>query len=139
MKKIVLLAALMSASYGAAAAPIAGEVTREACPLLAENVRLSLSNNILGSYNCLEDEDKGIYVATCSTAGRTAPRTMPGPCDDDDDTAIPACNADGVGPDIEYRGAFIYRASSNGGRVTPSDENTEPCTVASVEAGAAPL
>ena len=146
MKKIALFAAVMAISSWAQAAPIGGEVTVDACPLLAEGVRLSLSTNIVGAYTCDETPaTKGIYVATCSTAGRTTPRSIVMPCnaadiDEDDAGWIPGadtCNAEGVGPTVNFRGAFVYRGSTRGGRITPSTDADQECSQETTESVAA--
>lgn len=146
MKKISIFVAVMAISGLAQAAPIGGEVTPTGCPLLAEGVRLSLSNNVVGSYSCDETPaTKGIYVATCSTAGRTTPRSVVMPCNTDgmatdDPDFIPGaatCNAQGVGPTVNFRGAFVYRGSTRGGRITPSSEANQECSEATTESVAA--
>lgn len=146
MKKLALFAAVMAISSWAQAAPIGGEVTVGNCPLLAEGVRLSLSNNVVGAYTCDETPaTKGIYVATCSTAGRTTPRSVVMPCNPqgmaaDDSNFQPGaaqCDADGVGPTVNFRGAFVYRGSTRGGRISPSSEANQECTIETTETVAA--
>lgn len=148
MKKLALFAIAISFSYGASATPItSSEVTQADCPLLAEGVRLSLSNAVVGAYNCNETPaTKGIYVATCSTAGRTTPRTIELDCnpigskagDPGFITGAATCDAEGNGEIVEFRGSFIYQASTRGGRVTPSQEANQECVAATVDAVAAP-
>jgi len=146
MKKIALFAAVMTVAGWAHAAPISGEITQATCPLLAESVRLSLSTNVFGALSCDETPaTKGIYVATCSTAGRTTPRSIvqdcnPADMEDTDAAFIPGaatCNAQGVGPTVSWRGAFVYRGSTRGGRIVPSTEADQACTQATTETVAA--
>lgn len=147
MKKVylVLAASVFSCVIQAAPQPIGGQVTLALCPLLAESVSLSLSNNVVGAYNCKEEPvaEKGIYVATCSTAGRTTPRSINAACNapnlTQDDPAYNAsleeCDANGKGPVLEnFRGAFIYEGSTSGGQIVPSPEANQKCEQAAVNA-----
>ena len=143
MKKIALFALAMGFSFAVNAAPtaIGGQVTQVQCPLLAESVNLSLSTGVVGAYNCIEGVAKEIKIATCSTAGRTTPRTTNGPCNAQGlvagdagfvDDGRATCDANGVGPVVNFRGSYIYAASSNGGKVTPSNSNDSLCATGTV-------
>lgn len=142
MKKLVLIAAFMGLSFGAQAAEPFGAITQDVCPNLAEGVTISLSNNIFGAIACTEAAaTRGIYVSTCSTAGRTSPRSVELTCNliglDQADPAFvpgaPNCDADGNGEIVNFRGSFIYEASTRGGRVLPSNENSQECTQGTVD------
>lgn len=141
MKKIALLAAVMGLSFGVQAAQPFGPITQATCPNLAEGVTISLSNNIFGAIQCTEAAaTRGIYVATCSTAGRTSPRSVELSCNaqglDPADPAYienaPDCDAQGRGEIVNFRGSFIYEGSTRGGRILPSNENNRECTQATV-------
>ncbi|MCP9339756.1 hypothetical protein [Stutzerimonas xanthomarina] len=130
-----LVAANVMFSTGASAAAkdlANGAVTILDCTLLAEDVRISPSNNVLVAYNC-GGTAKAIQVATCHTDGRTAERTVQTPCDDDDTTtAIPACT-DPLATQVTS-GASIFTARSNGGKVQPAAfANGTVCDAASVK------
>lgn len=74
MKKIIagIFAAsafFASASFAAPTVITSGNAIGNAqCELLAENVVLTLSNNVHGAYNCTKDNNS-ITVATCHFAG----------------------------------------------------------------------
>lgn len=125
MKQVIAVALglLASSSIYAAPSAITSPIEMDDCPLLAENVRVSLSNGVMGSFNCASF----IQVSTCSTAGRTTERTGLVPCDNDDTTDTPACNADGTMPTATVDGAYIYVATSNGGTVSPAPGDGFTC------------
>lgn len=142
MKKIALFAAIMGLSAGVQAAGAFGPITIDDCPLLAEGVTISLSSNVLGAWACSEaTATRGAYVSTCSTAGRTSPRSVELPCNAADlDSLDPSfitgaatCDAEGNGPVETWRGSFIYQGSTRGGRITPGSDNDQECAQGTVD------
>lgn len=45
-----------------------------ACTLLGENVKIGLSSNVRGAYECSTTAPAGVSIATCHSGGRTASR-----------------------------------------------------------------
>lgn len=101
-----------------------GEIKNSDCAVLGDTVKLNLSKNVVGSYECSEASNS-INVGACHTSGsRTATitcavvgqtATTP-PVDQYND---PGCNASNVGKTItltapRYQG---FRASTTGGSV----------------------
>lgn len=90
------------------------------CVLLGETVRINLSNNINGAYEC-DEALNAIRVATCHIAGSRAASTIACAVTDTDELGEPIYNdasCDGTAGQtfniVDYRG-FI--ASSRGGTV----------------------
>lgn len=123
--------ALAGSVYAAPAAlPADGRVSIVACPLLADDVVITRSANVLMAFNC-EGAASTIQVATCHTGGRTGERTAPSACDSDANTAAPECTTP---PATEVTSsANIYVARSNGGRLQPAPfNNSDRCIQATV-------
>lgn len=136
MKKIAyaLIAAGMSLSFSVFAAPAAvpadGVVTAGAtglCPQLSEQVKINLSSNVSGAFNC-DEASNTITIATCHNAGSRLPSLKCAQIGTDPTTNAPIfnddqCDAQKVadGESIEgtpdYRGFF---AQTSGGSVAPA-------------------
>lgn len=133
MKKVIAVVAGMVVSFSAYSAPedlVTGPVAIGDCALLAEGVRVSLSNNVLAAYNCEEI----IQVSTCSTAGRTSQREGLIPCGDLTTTPPqPACATPGQMNVGTVTGSYIYTASSNGGTVTPVSIDGATCATGDLQ------
>ncbi|MDH0425963.1 hypothetical protein [Stutzerimonas stutzeri] len=144
MNKGVLAISCLLFSAAAFAAPTTitgGPVTPTECSMLAESVNLSTSANVVGAYNCIDGVNKEINVATCSTGGRTSPRTVFVACNAANLPSTspnfiegaPQCDANGRGPSQEVRGANIYAGSTAGGTIAPTPEATV-CNATQVQA-----
>lgn len=142
---------LTSASAIAEAVPVeAGDVigrtaggnVTEVCSLLGENVRVSLSSDVIASFECVEVES-AINIATCHTAGQRAARAVQCVQTGTDATSgdpvynMSECTGSGatdvVNVDLSYTG---YVASSTGGSVAESPL-TGSCETAAL--GALPI
>lgn len=119
-------------SAASAALPANGKITKAACSLLAEDVTINPSKNVLMAYDCDTTTTSSIDVAACHTAGRTTSRTELVPCDADPlTTTIPACTTPPA--TTNTTGANIFTANSNGGKVQPGAfVDNEKCTATSV-------
>lgn len=130
----VAFASLASGMANAAgtALPSTNKITKALCSLLAEDVTITPSKNVLMAYDCDTATTMSIDIAACHTAGRTTSRTELVPCDADPaTTAIPACATPPA--TINTTGANIYVANSNGGKVQPGTYvNNEKCDATSV-------
>jgi len=113
-----------------AALPADGRISVITCPLLADDVVIAPSNNVLMGFNC-EGTAQTIQVATCHTSGRTGERTVPTPCDSDPVTPEPACTTP---PATQVTSsANIYVGRSNGGKLQPAPfNNTDRCVIGTV-------
>lgn len=119
------------ASAAGTALPANGKITQVACALLAEDVTITPSKNVLMAYECDTVTTSSIDIASCHVGGRTSSRTELTPCDADDATALPACTTPPA--TTTTTGANIYVANSNGGRVQPGTfVDAEKCTATSV-------
>jgi len=139
MKKLIALAVSFATvtlftSYASAAGtalPANGKITKALCSLLAEDVTITPSKNVLMAYECDTTTTSSIDVAACHTAGRTTSRTELVACDSDDATALPACTTPPA--TTNTTGANIFTANSNGGKVQPGAYvDGEKCTATSV-------
>ncbi|KRW62814.1 hypothetical protein [Pseudomonas sp. TTU2014-080ASC] len=132
--KAAVAIASLALTAGISAAPTElpadGRVTVLTCGLLADDVQLTASNNVLMAFNC-EGTANVIQVAACHTAGRTKERTELTPCDNDPATPAPECTTP---PATQVTSsANIYVARSNGGRLQPAPfNNTDRCVQATV-------
>ncbi|MNG22955.1 hypothetical protein D3C84_1075040 [compost metagenome] len=80
-------------------------------------------------------------MSTCSTAGRTSPRSVELPCNaegveegnPDFIAGAAACDAEGNGPVETWRGSFIYQGSTRGGRIAPGSDNDQECEQGTVD------
>ena len=96
-------------SAAGVALPADGKITKAACSLLAEDVTINPSKNVLMAYECDTVTTSSIDVAACHTAGRTTSRTELVPCDALDSTPlIPACLTPLA--TVNTTGANIYTA-----------------------------
>lgn len=140
MKKQIALAVAMFAagsifsgvaSAAGTALPTTGVITKAACALLAEDVKINPSKNVLMAYECDTVTTSSIDVAACHTAGRTTSRTELVACDADATTALPDCTTPLA--TTNTTGANIYIANSNGGKVQAGTHvNNEKCEASTV-------
>lgn len=152
MKKILSVIALTIASTSAfaannAAAPLTPglRVALTDCELLADDVVVSMSNGVIGSYNCVTAvPNRGVTVATCHTAGRTATRTERIPCStaQTPPDGVPACSGaqaieDGFNTQTA-EGASIFVGRTSGGAIGPAELDGSECGTDTVAAKAAP-
>lgn len=120
-------------SAAGTALPATGKITKAACALLAEDVTITPSKNVLMAYECDVAATSSIDIAACHTAGRTTSRTELVACDSDDTTAAPVCTTPPA--TTNTTGANIYIANSNGGKVQAGTHvDNEKCTETSVAA-----
>lgn len=123
-QKGLVAGALIAASVSAFAETAVenGDVLGQAeCSLLGENVRVSLSSDVVAAYECVE-VTSAINIATCHTAGQRAARTIDCAAlgeDANGDTVYndASCETAGVTSfdvELSYTG---YAASSLGGSV----------------------
>lgn len=105
-------------STGETIGPVGGGATEE-CVLLGEQVRVSLSSDVVAAFEC-EEVNNAIDIGTCHAAGQRATRTIT--CENfSGDPTDPVWNVstcttagDDVTVDLSYTG---YAASSTGGSV----------------------
>lgn len=105
------------------------------CPLLAEDVRIPLSQGVIGARNCASaGNPNAVLVAACHTAGRNGSRTIEVPCDNDANTAnIPDCAAPNTSTNrVTNTGAAIIVGSTAGGQVGPQALANYSCDAATV-------
>lgn len=95
------------------------------CPLLADDVTLTLSNGVLGVYNCVEAANS-ILVATCHTSGRVASRSVDVPCVNtlSTDPAVAATQTLCADPNVAFNrttnsGASFFVGNTAGGAIGP--------------------
>lgn len=132
MKKIALAFVIsIGLSSTAFATPTvinpAAAITPTACPVLGEEVRITLSANVHGAYNC-DEALNAINVGACHTGGSRSSSLVCAQIGTDEDDN-PIYNNDqctgATGQAIEltspsYRG---FRASTTGGSVSPQSLN----------------
>lgn len=136
MKKLayLLVAAGIGVSFPALADPMAipanGQVTGGAgndCELLSENIRVNLSSNVVGAFNC-DIATNTIWVGTCHNAGSRNSSLTCAQIGTDPTSGDPIFNSDqcdaaavAAGTVIEgepdFRGFF---AQTSGGSVAPA-------------------
>lgn len=140
LKWVVAVAGLVGA-FQAHAAPVNIESNQliqvPDCTLLAEDVRIPLSQNVIASRNCAPAAAaNAISVAACHTAGRNGSRTIEVPCDNDATTAnIPNCAAPNTTTNrVTNTGAAIIVGSTAGGQVGPQALANFTCDAATVGA-----
>lgn len=142
-----LISALTAVGFGlfasaANAAPTAFQenvnLTNNECALLADNVRLGVSSNVHGAYNC-DEASNLVQVAACHEGGSRSGVTCTAIIDPDNPTAPPTypagCTADNVGQQSSvpsYRSFFI---SSAGGVMTefPIDGRCDETTIVGID------
>lgn len=144
MKKIIasaVFSALAFASTGSIAAPQAlvsnASIPAADCDILAEDVRIALSNSVLGAWNCV-DAQNSILMATCHTSGRKASRTIDVPCDADPATPAPLCDGSGGAGATFNRvtnsGVAIFVGSTGGGQLGPAPLDGSECNAGDLAA-----
>lgn len=109
------------------------------CSLLAEDVKIPLSNSVIAGYNCVvgaAGSINEIKVSACHTAGRQGSRTIEVPCTNDPDlvtTSLPKCqDATKTTNRVTNSGAAIMLGSTAGGQVGPTPLNGAVCNNAGV-------
>jgi len=122
-QKVLLVGTLVAASasvYAETPVTSGAVIDQTACVLLGENVRVSLSNEVVAAYECVE-LSSAINIATCHTAGQRAAHTIDCAALGEDgggDTVWnnASCETDPTTFDVDlsYTG---YAASSLGGSV----------------------
>lgn len=146
MKKLLIAAAVATAMCSSfafaadnAAAPIVsgGQIILSDCSLLADDVTLTLSNSVIGSYNCRTGLNSTVRVATCHANGRTATRTVETPCVVGADAT--AGEVECVDPNVSFntasaQGAAIFVGSTAGGAIGPAALDGSVCDAAAVAA-----
>lgn len=139
MKKIIFTAAafLLAASAHATVVPANGRVEQPDCAQLAEDVTLSVSDNVSLAYNC-PNAGNNIRVAGCHTAGRQSSRTVevdvPAGCGTPDaNGAVVACTGTTRNT---VTGSGVYVGGTGGGQLQPEFEGAV-CDAAGATADAA--
>lgn len=123
-QKSLVASVLVAASVSAfAETPVTNGtvLTQTECSLLGENVRVSLSSDVVAAYECVE-VTSAINIATCHTAGQRAARTIDCAALGEDASGNTiyndaSCSGTGVTTfdvELSYTG---YAASSLGGSV----------------------
>ena len=130
---LVAVGVMFAGAVSAAPAPLPanGRIDVIACPLLADDVVITPSNNVTMGFNC-EGTAQTIQVGACHTSGRTGERTVPTPCDSDDTTVnVPVCTNP---PATQVTSsANIYVGRSNGGKLQPAPfNNADRCVIGTV-------
>lgn len=139
MKKTIgfafLMGGMLASSFAMATAITSGgQITTQDCSLLGEAVTLNLSNNVSGSYSCVEATST-ITIAACHSAGSRNTTTVAcvnsaGPNDPPAWNDASCTDATDEFEITDFRG---FRASSQGGRVGAVALGGA-CTAATVEA-----
>lgn len=95
------------------------------CALLADDVTLTLSNGVLGVYNCVAAANS-ILVATCHSAGRVSSRSVDVPCVNtlSTDPAVAATQTQCTDPNVPTNrvtnsGASFFVGNTAGGAIGP--------------------
>lgn len=122
MKKLSLLAMCLAFSGFASAAPAVipddGKVTQVACTALNEDVKIGLSTNVIGGFDCTATT---IKLAACHTNGRVSSRTSKKKiCTGAGTEADPQVCTESPTETETVTGPAVYTASSAGGQVLPS-------------------
>ena len=129
---LVAVGVMFAGAVSAAPAPLPanGRIDVIACPLLADDVVITPSNNVTMGFNC-EGTAQTIQVGACHTSGRTGERSVATPCDNDPVTATPACTTP---PATQVTSsANIYVGRSNGGKLQPAPfNNADRCVIGTV-------
>jgi len=143
MKKVNFLGAVvvLAFSMGAHAAPTA-IVSNQAiqvpdCPLLAEDVRIPLSNGVVAARNCVGGAPNSIRMAACHAAGRQGSRTVEVQCSNANPlpAGTPQCTNPATSVNrVTSTGAAIVVGSTAGGQVAPLDLANFTCDAAGVTA-----
>ncbi|WP_457979936.1 hypothetical protein L0Y47_04430 [Ectopseudomonas composti] len=139
---VFAFAAVLSAvSVSVSAAPTAissnALIQQPDCALLAEDVRVPLSNSVLAAYNC-EGAGIAIRVAACHTSGRQGSRTVEVPCraaDDDteESASLPVCTTPNTTVNrVTSTGSSIMTGSTAGGQVGPTALDGAVCEQSAV-------
>ncbi|WP_155521350.1 hypothetical protein [Stutzerimonas stutzeri] len=109
------------------------------CSLLAEDVKIPLSNSVIAGYNCVvgaAGSINEIKVSACHTAGRQGARTIEVPCTNDQalvTASLPKCqDATKTTNRVTNSGAAIMLGSTAGGQVGPTPLNGAVCNNAGV-------
>ena len=138
MKKVLLAIVAVVSLGNAFAEPIerGEEILTGDCAVLGESVRINLSANVIGAYECSESRN-AINVGACHTSGSRTGTLVCGPSGTDATTGAPTytapCTAQNDGQTVDvtpdYRG---FRATTLGGSVTPQMLGGS-CTTTTVE------
>ncbi|WP_125920554.1 hypothetical protein [Stutzerimonas stutzeri] len=109
------------------------------CSLLAEDVKIPLSNSVIAGYNCVvgaAGSINEIKVSACHTAGRQGARTIEVPCTNDQalvTASLPKCqDTTKTTNRVTNSGAAIMLGSTAGGQVGPTPLNGAVCNNAGV-------
>lgn len=118
---------LFSSQAFAVGTPIASNtpIILTDCPLLADDVTLTLSNGVLGVYNCVAAANS-VLVATCHSSGRVASRSVDVPCVNtlSTDPAVAATQTQCTDPTVPTNrttnsGASFFVGNTAGGAIGP--------------------
>lgn len=140
MKKIILLAAgLMASSMASAVTLVQGDtaatrtITMVECPLLNEDVIVSLTGGVVGGAQC---DDAVIGLSMCHETGRQTARSQPLDANGLSCT-LPAAGAPANGCSVQQvTGAQYPSATSLTGTVLSQYPGGGTCTAANAEAAA---
>lgn len=139
MKKIIFSVTVCAsmfagAAFAAGTAISSGQlISTTNCTLLQDDVKLTLSNGVIGAYNCVANANS-VLVSTCHTAGRIASRSVDTPCvkelSADADVAKTQVKCDN--PDVAYNrktstGAAFYIGNTAGGAIGPATLDGSSC------------
>ncbi|MCE5362246.1 hypothetical protein NUV66_04650 [Pseudomonas sp. 32.2.56] len=105
------------------------------CPLLAEDVRIPLSNSVIAARNCVGGPANSIRMAACHTAGREGSRTIEVPCTNDTvaNPGVPQCADPAVATNrVTNTGAAIMLGTTTGGQVGPTALDGSACNAGTV-------
>lgn len=143
MKKSIFTMAVLTAMYGsvafaadnAAEALVSGQaVILTDCSLLADDVTPSLSNGVIGGYNCVTATNS-VVVATCHQNGRTATRTVETPCvvgADEDEGEVECEDPEVAFNTASNTGAAIFMGRTSGGAIGPLPLDGSVCNAAAI-------
>lgn len=131
---VLVCGVFLSSSALAVTIPSGTDITTTDCPLIGSDIRINLSANVVGAYEC-DEAATTVVVAACHTSGSRASKTLT--CVNSAATGQPAewnnaaCATAGV---TTFTGVGFtgYRASSAGGGVGGVDLNGA-CTQGEIE------
>jgi hypothetical protein len=147
MKKILISAAAsiflfspfaFSADNAAEAIESTTPIVLTDCSLLQDDVTLTLSNGVLGAYNCVTAANS-VLVATCHASGRSASRSIDIPCvntfsaDPDVAATQTICEDTTIAFNRQTAsGAAIFLGNTAGGAIGPDELDESVCTAAAL-------